>query len=71
MKGFGRESDARPAGPKGQTHASVMSDDSGLAGAVSELHKQHPIKYNDLGPHHGADHHVRHLPIAGLKDSQE
>ncbi len=71
MKGLGRESDEKPAGPKGSGHSPAMADDSGLAGAVAELHEQHPIKYDDLGPHHGKDHHVRHLPIAGLRDSQD
>lgn len=25
---------------------------NGLAGAVAELKSQHPIRYDDLGPHH-------------------
>ena len=25
----------------------------GLRGAVNELKRQHPIRYDDLGPHHG------------------
>lgn len=38
-----------------------------LAGAVHELHSQHPIPYHDHGPHHGTQHHVRHEPLHGLK----
>lgn len=33
-----------------------------LSGAVGSLHRQHPIQYDDHGPHHGSDHHVRHAP---------
>lgn len=28
--------------------------ESTLAGAVRELDRQHPIKCNDIGPHHGS-----------------
>jgi len=33
-----------------------------LAGAVGELRKQHPIKHDDLGPHHSDSTHVTHAP---------
>ena len=33
--------------------------DHSLSDAVGELHKQHPHKWNDLGPHHGGDDHKR------------
>jgi len=39
--------------------------DDGLAGAVRELHEQHPQRWNDLGPHHGPErphHHPHHEP---------
>jgi hypothetical protein len=36
-----------------------------LSEAVGELHKQHPYKWNDLGPHHGGDDHHRHHPVSG------
>lgn len=38
-----------------------------LRGATSELHRQHPIKHDDHGPHHHTDHHIRHEPMHGLK----
>lgn len=38
-----------------------------LGAAVGELKSQHPKAYNDLGPHHGGDTHVRHMPLHGLK----
>lgn len=33
--------------------------DHSLSDAVSELHKQHPYRWNDLGPHHNTDDHKR------------
>lgn len=39
----------------------------GLAGAMDELHAQHPHGYDDHGPHHGTTDHVRHMPLHGLK----
>ena len=33
-----------------------------LGGAVRELHKQHPERHDDLGPHHGGTAHLRHEP---------
>ena len=38
-----------------------------LSGAVRELHKQHPHEYDDHGPHHGTDDHIRHEPLHGMK----
>src|SRR5258708_23801501 len=38
-----------------------------LSHAVGELHKQHPHKYHEHGPHHGTTDHVRHEPLHGLK----
>jgi hypothetical protein len=35
-----------------------------LSEAVADLHKQHPIKWNDLGPHHGGTTHIRHQPVS-------
>lgn len=70
----------RPAGPKGTESAvgpqkrgdvkgAQMSNPGGnpLRAAKSELHKQHPIKHDDLGPHHGTSHHIRHEPLHGMK----
>lgn len=34
-----------------------------LGKGVAELHRQHPVRHDDLGPHHGGRSHVRHEPI--------
>lgn len=39
------------------------TDGNPLRHAVGELHKQHPIKHHDHGPHHGTDHHIRHEAV--------
>lgn len=54
----------RPAG--GGPAGSAVGEHS-LGAAIGELHAQHPKKYDDLGPHHGGDTHVRHMPLHGLK----
>lgn len=33
-----------------------------LRGAMAELRSQHPHGYDDHGPHHGTNSHVRHMP---------
>ena len=38
-----------------------------IKGAVEELHKQHPYKYYDAGPHHGTSDHKRHESLGGLR----
>jgi hypothetical protein len=43
-----------------------------LGGAVSHLKKEHPEKYDDLGPHRdgpgmGVPRVGTHMPLAGLK----
>jgi hypothetical protein len=38
-----------------------------LRGAVEELYKQHPHKYDDHGPHHGTSDHIRHEPLHGMR----
>jgi len=43
------------------------TDHNPLHGAVKELHAQHPHHHDDLGPHHGKEHHVRHTPLHGMK----
>ena len=45
------------------------TDGNPLRGATKELHDQHPIGYADRGPHHGTDHHLRHMPLHGMKPS--
>ena len=35
--------------------------------AVKELHAEHPHGYNDRGPFHEDQSHVRHEPLGGLK----
>jgi hypothetical protein len=41
--------------------------DEGLKGAVEVLHKQHPQKWDDLGPHHETKDHENMSPLGGLK----
>ncbi len=43
------------------------TDKNPLAGAIGELHKQHPHWYDDHGPHHGGTEHIRHDALHGLK----
>ena len=38
-----------------------------LGHAVKELHAQHPEHHSDRGPHHGSKHHIRHMPLHGMK----
>jgi hypothetical protein len=52
--------------PHGGAPGSAVGEHS-LGAAIGELHAQHPKKYNDLGPHHGGDSHMRHMPLHGLK----
>ena len=44
--------------------------DSSLSGAVGHLRSEHPIKHDDLGPHHGGMDHVRHEPLGGLRPAK-
>jgi hypothetical protein len=39
------------------------TDMNPLRGAIQELGRQHPHKYNDHGPHHGTSDHIRHKPM--------
>jgi hypothetical protein len=55
--GAEKKADMRGAGVIGQ---------STLGAACMELARQHPQRYDDLGPHHGGGEHVRHVPLAGL-----
>jgi hypothetical protein len=54
--------------PRAGHHAPAKGGpgESGLGSAVSELHKQHPIKYDSLGPHHGKSYHDRHESLGGM-----
>lgn len=55
-----------------ESHGDVAGTQSGgsaaeargstLKAAVSELHSQHPQKYDDHGPHHNTTDHIRHSP---------
>jgi hypothetical protein len=60
-----------PAAPPGNERKADMKgalDGGGdLGGAVRELHKQHPYEYDDHGPHHGTDDHIRHERLHGMK----
>ena len=66
MGKVGNETKADIAGAQGSSPSSVVSNTS-LRHAVDALHKAHPIKHDDLGPHHGTNHHDRHVPLHGLK----
>ena len=52
------------------TPAGAANADSGMVGqttltpAVQELNSQHPQKWDDLGPHHFTNDHVRHKPVS-------
>ena len=46
---------------------SVLGGEAGLNNAVKELHRQHPHKHDDLGPHHGGSDNVRHMALGGMK----
>ena len=49
---------------KGGDKAKVGTDT--LGAAVKELHAQHPIKYDSLGPHQSGTRHDRHEPLHGM-----
>ena len=60
-KGGSEVGGERKADVKGVQEGGSKAEAAGspLRGAVAELHKQHPIKHDDLGPHHGPGHHHR------------
>lgn len=47
---------------------SVMAGGDGnrLKAAVDGLHAQHPICYDDLGPHQGKTVNIRHMKLGGM-----
>ena len=47
--------------------AENVAGSMGVKEAVAELHRQHPYKYYDAGPHHGTDDHKRHESLGGLR----
>ena len=47
--------------------AGIMGGESSLGGAVAHLRSEHPIAYDDHGPHHGGTEHIRHEPLGGLR----
>ena len=54
--------------PAGAGHSpGEMVGEHSLGGAVSELYKQHPYKWSDLGPHHHTSDHDRHTPVIGKR----
>lgn len=53
----------RPVNPASvQLGGSAAEAGGALKGAMRELHAQHPIAHDDLGPHHGRTDHIRHKP---------
>lgn len=57
-----RKADVKGA-QEGGSRAEGMDSKPHLGGAVRELREQHPIAYNDLGPHHGRKEHIRHEAV--------
>lgn len=61
----------KAAGVGQEKKADMRGAGLGGAGALGmacrELREQHPVKYDDMGPHHGGMEHVRHEPLAGLR----
>lgn len=57
----------KKADVRGVQEGGSMAEARGLKGslthAVGELHRQHPHKHDDHGPHHGGMEHVRHEPV--------
>ena len=51
---------SRAEGAESMPH---MGNKGHLGHAVAELHRQHPHKHNDHGPHHGTTTHIRHEPV--------
>lgn len=54
----GKRFKSTPAG--GQYPPGGAVHDRGLSGAVEHLYDEHPIDWNDLGPHHKDSTHERH-----------
>ena len=56
----------RPVSPSVVQEGGSAREASGLKAslktAVDHLHSEHPIKHDDIGPHHGGTSHVRHEP---------
>jgi hypothetical protein len=59
-KGYGGVKEGPAGGQKNPAGSESLS------GAVKELNCQHPIKYDDRGPHRDKNYHVRHEGMAGL-----
>ncbi len=57
-------------GPKISESMGDTVRNRGLGGAMDVLKKEHPIKYDDLGPHHGGGSHLRHETLGGLKPTK-
>lgn len=58
---------AQMGGTAAEARGDAVHSNEGMKGhlghAVAELHKQHPHKHNDHGPHHGTTTHIRHEPV--------
>ena len=56
----------RPVSPKVDQMGGSAAEAGGLKAslkhAVAELHSQHPIRHDDIGPHHEDSSHMRHKP---------
>ena len=72
MKGYGNQEKVANRDRGGETTAEKKEGSSNpLMGAVSELYKQHPHNYDDMGPHQGTSDHVRHKPVVSGKIDPE
>ena len=53
---------------RGESKAGSVVGNTKLSHAVEHLHAEHPIKYDDLGPHHGAGGGMtQHMPLGGMR----
>jgi len=55
-----------PSVRRGKPAGGGRLDGGSPSEAARDLKEQHPIKYHDLGPHHGKHHHERHEPLHGM-----
>lgn len=52
---------------KAQSDSGSVVGNTKLSHAVEHLRAEHPIRYDDLGPHHGSSEGTKHMPLAGMK----
>jgi len=61
----------RTSSSDGGRHGNSPVGHTSLVHAVGHLQAEHPIGYDNLGPHHGElgrpGHMTKHLPLGGMK----